>query len=120
MKEQASVDVLIIGAGPTGTTLAIDLVRRGLRVRIIDRAAQSFSGSCAKGVQPRTLEVFEDLGVLEPILAGGSRYPKMQVHLGVLSVPWKMFAEREASPAVPFANTCGRGRHQRSDRGTHR
>jgi 2-polyprenyl-6-methoxyphenol hydroxylase-like FAD-dependent oxidoreductase len=32
------IDVLIAGAGPTGSALAIDLVRRGLRVRIVDKA----------------------------------------------------------------------------------
>ncbi|MGK8503711.1 FAD-dependent oxidoreductase [Nocardia asiatica] len=33
------IDVLVVGGGPTGTALAIDLTRRGLAVRIIDKAA---------------------------------------------------------------------------------
>jgi len=60
----ADPDVLIVGAGPVGTTLAIDLVRRGVDVRIIDKAAGGFDGSRAKGIQPRTLEVFDDLGAV--------------------------------------------------------
>ncbi|MBK5515611.1 FAD-dependent monooxygenase [Bacillus sp. TH11] len=62
--EQLGVDVLIAGAGPTGSTLAADLLRRGLRVRIVDKSPHAFKGSRAKGVQPRTQEVFEDLGIL--------------------------------------------------------
>jgi 2-polyprenyl-6-methoxyphenol hydroxylase-like FAD-dependent oxidoreductase len=38
-------DVLIAGAGPTGLTLAIELARRGVDVRIVDRAAEHFPGS---------------------------------------------------------------------------
>jgi len=37
------LDVLIAGAGPTGTALAIDLVRRGLSIRIVDKAAHALS-----------------------------------------------------------------------------
>ncbi|WP_346035070.1 FAD-dependent oxidoreductase [Brevibacterium picturae] len=56
-------DVLIVGAGAVGLTLAVDLQRRGVKFRIIDAASQGFEGSRAKAVQPRTLEVFDDLGV---------------------------------------------------------
>ena len=57
-------DVLVVGAGPTGLTLAIELARRGVAVRIIERDTTPFTGSRGDGVQPRTLEVFEDLGIL--------------------------------------------------------
>ena len=55
--------VLIAGAGPTGLSLAVDLARRGVRVRIIDRAAEYPAGSRGKGLQPRSQEVLHDLGV---------------------------------------------------------
>ncbi|MEV7013518.1 FAD-dependent oxidoreductase [Streptosporangium sp. NPDC051022] len=64
-------DVLIVGAGPTGLTLACDLARRGVAVRIIDRAPGSTAGSRAKGPNPRSLEILADLGVVEAILASG-------------------------------------------------
>jgi len=47
--------VLIAGAGPTGLTLALDLARRGIPVRLIEAATEPFEGSRGKGIQPRTL-----------------------------------------------------------------
>ncbi|MGV9362161.1 FAD-dependent oxidoreductase [Amycolatopsis sp. NPDC003731] len=99
------LDVLIAGAGPAGTTLAIDLARRGLGVRIIDKAPHSFDGSRAKGLQPRTLEVFDDLGVLDDVLAGSSDYPRLGLHLGPVTVPWRMFRNRGRTADVPYPNT---------------
>ncbi|MEV4145487.1 FAD-dependent oxidoreductase [Amycolatopsis sp. NPDC049691] len=99
------LDVLIAGAGPAGTTLAIDLLRRGLAVRIVDKAPHSFEGSRAKGVQPRTLEVFDDLGVLDDVLAGSNDYPRLGLHLGPVTVPWRMFRDRDRTAEVPYPNT---------------
>ena len=56
------VQVLIVGAGPTGLTLACDLARRNIDFRLIDKAPSYFAGSRGKGLQPRSLEVFDDLG----------------------------------------------------------
>lgn len=99
------VDVLVVGGGPTGTALAIDLTRRGRTVRIIDKAAHAFEGSRAKGVQPRTLEVFEDLGVLDGIRAGGADYPLLGIHAGPLNIPWRMISHTDVSSDVPHPNT---------------
>ncbi|WP_051326274.1 FAD-dependent monooxygenase [Glycomyces tenuis] len=65
MEPPVTTDVLIAGAGPVGLTLACDLARRGVDVRIIDRAAAHPVGTRARGVRARTQEVFEDLGVLD-------------------------------------------------------
>ncbi|WP_086666108.1 FAD-dependent oxidoreductase [Lentzea kentuckyensis] len=105
MNHSQIIDVLIAGAGPTGTTLAIDLVRRGAHVRIIDKAAHSFEGSRAKGIQPRTLEVFDDLGMIDDVLAGSSDYPRLGIHLGPVAAPWRMFRDRERTSGVPYPNT---------------
>ncbi|CAM5368389.1 MULTISPECIES: FAD-dependent oxidoreductase [Streptomyces] len=67
--------VLIVGAGPTGLTLGIDLARRGVPALVVERADELFPGSRGKGLQPRTMEVFDDLGVLDAVRAGGGRYP---------------------------------------------
>ncbi|WP_227981859.1 FAD-dependent monooxygenase [Nocardia spumae] len=78
----STISVLIAGAGPTGLTLAIDLARRGIAVRVADKAETPFSGSRGDGIQPRTLEVFDDLGVLDAILAAATPPPLMRIHIG--------------------------------------
>jgi pentachlorophenol monooxygenase len=60
--------VLIAGAGPVGLTAAIELTRRGVDCRIVDPLLESRQYAKAVGVQPRTLEVFESMGVLGRIL----------------------------------------------------
>jgi 2-polyprenyl-6-methoxyphenol hydroxylase-like FAD-dependent oxidoreductase len=70
MTTSARTDVLIGGAGPTGLALACDLARRGVQVRIVERGRGLFPGSRGKGLSPRLLEVFDDLGVVHDVLAG--------------------------------------------------
>ncbi|MBF6336659.1 FAD-dependent monooxygenase [Nocardia abscessus] len=61
-------EVLIVGAGPVGLTAAIELARRGVACRIVDALLEPPRYAKAVGIQPRTLEVFEGLGVLRRIL----------------------------------------------------
>ena len=58
-------DVLIVGAGPTGLMLANQLTRRGARAWIIDRHAGPARETRALGVQARTLEIYERLGIVD-------------------------------------------------------
>lgn len=67
----ADVDVLIVGAGPTGLTLACELARSGVSFRIVELSPGPQPGSRGKGLQPRSLEVFDDLGIVDRILANG-------------------------------------------------
>lgn len=75
MARDFATDVLICGAGAAGLTLAIDLARRGISFRLIEKMDDAFRGSRGKGLQPRTLEVFEDLGIVDRIAAAGGPYP---------------------------------------------
>jgi 2-polyprenyl-6-methoxyphenol hydroxylase-like FAD-dependent oxidoreductase len=68
-------DVLVVGAGPTGLALGIDLARRGVDALVVERGETLAPGSRGKGIQPRTMEVYDDLGVLDEILAAGGAYP---------------------------------------------
>jgi 2-polyprenyl-6-methoxyphenol hydroxylase-like FAD-dependent oxidoreductase len=70
-KTKPSPQVLIVGAGPTGLTLACELARRGVSVRLIEAVPGPQPGSRGKGIQPRTLEVFDDLGIGDRVLANG-------------------------------------------------
>ncbi len=62
------VDVLIVGAGPTGLTLALTLARYGISFEIIDRKTTPSNNSRAIGIQPRTIEVFSRLDVAKEVL----------------------------------------------------
>ena len=66
-------DVLVVGAGPTGLMLANQLIRHGVRVRIIDRHAGPARESRALGVQARTLEIYSHLGLAEEAVHLGHR-----------------------------------------------
>jgi 2-polyprenyl-6-methoxyphenol hydroxylase-like FAD-dependent oxidoreductase len=82
-----AVDVLVVGAGPTGLTLALQAHDHGARVRIVERRAEAFRPSRALIVHPRTLEVLRPLGVTDTLLAGGDPRPRAQLHLGRHVVP---------------------------------
>src|SRR5262249_3865179 len=96
---------MIVGAGPTGLTLAIDLARRKISFRLIEAAATPFEGSRGKGLQPRTLEIFDDLGVIDAILAAGSLYPKFRTHFGPYSLRAGSLASfKRPTESVPYPN----------------
>jgi 2-polyprenyl-6-methoxyphenol hydroxylase-like FAD-dependent oxidoreductase len=80
MPMRDAIDVLICGAGAAGLTLAIDLARHGVRFRIVEKLDAPFAGSRGKGIQPRTLEVFEDLGIVDRIAALGGRYAPFRTY----------------------------------------
>jgi 2-polyprenyl-6-methoxyphenol hydroxylase-like FAD-dependent oxidoreductase len=80
MPHTAEPDVIICGAGAAGLTLAIDLARRGVEFLLIEKASEPFHGSRGKGIQPRTQEVFEDLGVIDGIVASGGEYPLQRIY----------------------------------------
>ncbi|WLR91647.1 FAD-dependent oxidoreductase [Shinella zoogloeoides] len=80
MTNDLTADVLICGAGAAGLTLAIELARRGVSFRLINRLETPFHGSRGKGIQPRTQEIFEDLGVLDKAVAAGGMYPRQRTY----------------------------------------
>ena len=63
MSEMHKVDVLVVGAGPTGLLLASELARRGARVRLIERRTLPAEHSRALAVVPRTMEMLDQLGL---------------------------------------------------------
>jgi 2-polyprenyl-6-methoxyphenol hydroxylase-like FAD-dependent oxidoreductase len=73
-------EVLIAGAGPVGLTAAIELRRRGVACRIIDRLAERAPYAKAVGIQPRTLEIWERAGLATDALDAGVQLRGMQVY----------------------------------------
>ncbi|MGW6478539.1 FAD-dependent oxidoreductase [Streptomyces sp. NPDC055059] len=96
-------EVLVVGAGPTGLALAVDLARRGVDALVVERADALFPGSRGKGIQPRTREVFHDLGVLDAIHAAGGPYPVGMIWQdGARVGEHRMFDPGEASDDSPY------------------
>ena len=73
--------VLIAGAGPVGLTAAHELARRGVGVRIVDQAPGPAETSRALAVHARTLEVFDQMGVLPRLLPRGRRVEHFTIHM---------------------------------------
>ena len=104
--DTTSFDAVICGAGAAGLTLALDLARRGVSFRLIDKAPAAFAGSRGKGLQPRSLEVFDDLGVLDRIAAQGRPYPPIRTYRADGGHDDTLLAEhRDPTPAEPYAGT---------------
>jgi 2-polyprenyl-6-methoxyphenol hydroxylase-like FAD-dependent oxidoreductase len=72
-------DVLIIGAGPTGLVLALWLTKLGVKVRIVDKTAESGTTSRALAVQARTLELYSQLDLSDEILKSGHKTPAVNL-----------------------------------------
>src|SRR5690242_14566935 len=64
-------DVLIVGAGPTGLALAVQLIRYGIDFIVIDRKETTTPYSKAIGVQARTLEIYDQIGLANELVDRG-------------------------------------------------
>ena len=63
--------ILVVGAGPTGLTMAAELTRHGIPCRIIDKKSEVTDKTKALTLQSRTMEVFEDMGLIQEVLETG-------------------------------------------------
>ena len=75
-------EILIIGAGPSGLSMAIFLSELGYSPKIIDKKKSISKRSKALGVNPRTLELFEPLGITEKFLSNGRRMNAINIWKG--------------------------------------
>src|SRR5579862_2227742 len=96
-------DVLIVGAGPTGLTLACDLARRGVSLRIIERLPTFPAGSRGKGLSQRSLEVFDDLGVVDRLFSFGATHVPHRTYRGAEIISEiDPEAGTVATPEIPY------------------
>src|SRR5437879_3522260 len=73
---------LVVGAGPTGLAMASQLARHGVACRIVDQAAEPSGNSKAVAIHARTLEVFDNMGVISEVLARGVTMHGLNLHAG--------------------------------------
>ena len=100
------ISVLIVGAGPTGLVLACDLARRGVDFRIVEKSNEYAAGSRGKGMQPRSMEVLDDLGVIDRILAYGQFHILLRSYDGTTVLGDRdMHEGRHPTPDVPYEST---------------
>ena len=101
-------DVLIAGAGFAGLVLACDLARRGVDLRIVDMnpaPPDHRAGSRGKGIQPRTLEIYDDLGVIDAVHGAGGPYSPAMAWDGPKQLGAAKFhriERNEPTPDVPY------------------
>nr|GAT45520.1 predicted protein [Mycena chlorophos] len=72
--------VLVVGAGPTGLTAALTLLKNGVQVRIIDAAAETHDAARGTALMPRTQELLEILGAMDDIKAVATGPLQMAVY----------------------------------------
>lgn len=88
-------DVLVVGAGPTGLTLANELLLTGVSTVVVDKLPRPGELSKAGGVQSRTLEALDQRGLLEPLLATGEHpvteghFAGIPLHAAGHRLPWR-------------------------------
>lgn len=79
MNSSYDTDVLVVGAGPTGLTLAASLVKRGIATMLVDRQAAGANTSRAAVVNARSLEVLEDLDMARRLVKEGIQAPRFNI-----------------------------------------
>ncbi|MEU3949673.1 FAD-dependent monooxygenase [Streptomyces sp. NPDC029526] len=96
------LDVLVVGAGPTGLALAAQLSALGAGFRIVDRSLDRVRESRALVIQPRTLEALSGLGVTEDLVALGNPAVRLHLHAPGRVVALDLFDTGLDDTAHPF------------------
>ncbi|WP_086562299.1 FAD-dependent monooxygenase [Streptomyces africanus] len=85
------VDVLVVGAGPTGLLAGCELLRRGVKIRVVDRDLEPTAVPKALSLWPRAVDVLDDLGVGEGLRAASVRVDT-----------WSYFSDRRPLASFPI------------------
>jgi len=76
-----NVQVLVVGAGPAGLTLASELLAQGVNIRIIDQRDGAVTESRALALHARSLELFDAAGIADRMVAAGQPMRRMHMYL---------------------------------------
>ena len=99
------VPVLIVGAGPTGLWLALWLTKLGIRVRIVDRAAEPGTTSRALAVHARTMEFGDQIGIAKVLVDAGLEVESLNFWAGgrrAARVPIRRIGEGDSPFPFPL------------------
>jgi len=72
-------DVVIVGAGPSGSTTAYYLAKQGFKVLLLDKFNFPRDKTCGDGLTPRALHILEDMGLLDTLLEVGYRSYRLEL-----------------------------------------
>jgi 2-polyprenyl-6-methoxyphenol hydroxylase-like FAD-dependent oxidoreductase len=107
-------DVLIVGAGPTGLVLALWLNRMGVRVRVVDKAAEPGTTSRALAVQARTLELYRQVGLADAVVNRGRKMTAINLWRTGKHVAHMVFGDMGADVSpFPYALIYPQDEHER-------
>ncbi|WP_037608554.1 FAD-dependent monooxygenase [Streptacidiphilus rugosus] len=87
MTTEDATEVVVVGAGPTGLALAYELALAGVETLVLEKLPQRIEQVKGGGIQPRTAELLESRGLLEPLLARVVPGDPVGGHFGALPVP---------------------------------
>ena len=108
------IDVLIVGAGPTGLVLALWLTRMGVRVRIIDKTAEPGTTSRAVAVQARTLELYGQIGLADAVIERGWKTTAVNLWVAGKKAAHAVFGDMGAGVSpFPYALIFPQDEHER-------
>src|SRR5687768_11732562 len=107
-------DVIIIGAGPTGLALACQFIRHGVDFVIIDKKETTTPYSKAIGVQARTLEIYEQIGLADKAIAAGTVVGKTRLlEEGEVRAEIDLSRFGEGMSSYPFLLVLEQGKHEK-------
>jgi 2-polyprenyl-6-methoxyphenol hydroxylase-like FAD-dependent oxidoreductase len=102
--QRTELDVLIVGAGPTGLSLAAQLTRFGTRFRIVDELPDRRHESRALAVQARSLEILDTIDLADSLVARGRRAIRVRIHADIgrpdTRFPFVLFVSQAETEAV--------------------
>jgi len=114
MSPPSPLPVLIVGAGPTGLVLALALTRLGVRVRLVDKAAEAGTTSRALAVQARTLELYRPFDLTAAVIERGVRIDAVNFWMAGRRVARAVFGDGGVGVSpFPYAVLFAQDEHER-------
>ncbi|WP_329284596.1 FAD-dependent monooxygenase [Streptomyces sp. NBC_01455] len=83
----SETEVVVVGAGPTGLTLAYELTLAGVETLVLEKLPRRIEQVKGGGIQPRTAELLDSRGLLEPLLKRATPRDPVGGHFAALPVP---------------------------------